>query len=49
MFTHVDRIHERDRQTDRWTVGHRTTAEASLMYRAAKTNHITVKVCTYLF
>jgi len=30
IFTHFDRIHERDRQTDRWadeqTEGHRMTA-----------------------
>ena len=37
MFTCFDTIHERDRQRDGQTEGHRTTAYAALMHRAAKT------------
>jgi len=38
MFIRFDMIHERDRQTDRQTDGHRMTAIAALMHSIARQN-----------
>ena len=43
IFIRFDRIHERDRQTDRRTDGHRTTAYAALTH-SCKNHPILMKI-----